>query len=335
MYRSRRPGPLLESWRLKCSTSAKHFNHTADPCYSFLVIGSHSARCPSCNADLTGRYCGNCGESAVHAGDLKLSHLSHDFWHEFTHVDGKIWGSFLTLLFKPGQLTKDYWEGRRGKWMRPVRMFLIITALSLLLAPESVGPLGLKVWATKTASSRTLITLGQSPPVEQPRTEQPSPGVHVSIGGAATRSLMSFETDELIPDAEVAELNEKIRKSYKVLQYAGLAIFALVSLWIGRAAQPYYGAHLIFALHYYGFQYILNFVLIKIHANPEIALFLSFFYLIVAVWKLMRGGRAIPRALGLDWGSVWRAVVLTVAVSIGEVIAMSAAGAIAMRMPGH
>lgn len=74
-----------------------------------------------------------------------MGHLAHDFWHEVTHLDGKIWRSFRALLLQPGLLTQQYWEGRHGRWMRPLRIFLIVPALSLILAPEAAGPLGLRL----------------------------------------------------------------------------------------------------------------------------------------------------------------------------------------------
>ena len=112
--------------------------------------------CLSCGATVSGRYCGACGEKRVGSHDLQVGHLAHDFWHEFTHLDGKIWRSFRALLFQPGLLTQQYWEGRHGRWMRPLRIFLIVTALSLILAPEAAGRNALIPQPTSLAACLSL-----------------------------------------------------------------------------------------------------------------------------------------------------------------------------------
>ncbi len=194
--------------------------------------------CLTCGAALSGQYCANCGEHAVHEGDLALSHLFHDFAHEITHVDGRIWGSFLALLFRPGQLTKDYWDGRRGRWLRPLRIFLIVTALSLLLAPDAAGPLGMRVWAHQ-GKNGTELTVGARPVQTQPAAASPAGPAEATI-----------RLDRTVEPEKLKHLTEKIHKIYKVIQYVSLALFAAASLLLSRRVQPYFGAHLIFALHY-------------------------------------------------------------------------------------
>ncbi len=112
------------------------------------AIAKEHAPCASCGADLHGGFCSVCGEPAVHDGDLSFRHLTHEALHEFTHIDGKIWRTVGALLFQPGRLTKEYWAGRRGQWVRPLRLYLVISALTLLFAASAAGPLGLRVWAT-------------------------------------------------------------------------------------------------------------------------------------------------------------------------------------------
>src|SRR5262249_46773073 len=97
-------------------------------------------RCGTCDVELTGRFCPQCGGPRPHHDDLALRHLLHDAVHEFTHVDGKIWRTIRALIFEPGRLTKEYWEGRRGLWIRPFRLYLTIYILHLLLLPNVAGP---------------------------------------------------------------------------------------------------------------------------------------------------------------------------------------------------
>ena len=61
--------------------------------------------------------------------EYALGHFFHDLFHELLHVDGKIVRTLQALLTRPGQLTLDYWEGRRARYLPPLRMYLIATAL--------------------------------------------------------------------------------------------------------------------------------------------------------------------------------------------------------------
>lgn len=54
--------------------------------------------------------------------------------------NGKIWGNFLTLLFRPGQLTRDDWAGRYG-------------------LSQAGGPFGMKILA-RGGPSGTELTIG-------------------------------------------------------------------------------------------------------------------------------------------------------------------------------
>ncbi len=94
--------------------------------------------------------------------------------------------------------------------------------------------------------------------------------------------------------------------------------------------QPYYGAHLIFAPHYYSFEYVLTGLASPLHLNPSIPLAIGFVYLAIALWRLVSGGRVSTRSYGVDWAAFWRAIVLFTVVAMAELPAMSGASAIAL-----
>ena len=82
--------------------------------------------CYNCGIRLTGGFCANCGQK-VQELDPTLSHFLHDLTHELLHVDGKIFRSVSTLLARPGVLTRDYFEGKRARWVSPIRLYLIFS----------------------------------------------------------------------------------------------------------------------------------------------------------------------------------------------------------------
>lgn len=74
-------------------------------------------------------FCPRCGQRTPHHHEYALSHFFHELFHELLHVDGKIFRTLSTLFFRPGQLTLEYWNGRRARFLPPLRIYLIATAI--------------------------------------------------------------------------------------------------------------------------------------------------------------------------------------------------------------
>lgn len=95
--------------------------------------------CYNCAIRLTGAFCANCGQK-VQELDPTFKHFLHDLTHELLHFDGKIFTSVWTLLARPGVLTREYFEGRRVRWVSPIRLYLVSTVayygLTALMDPE-------------------------------------------------------------------------------------------------------------------------------------------------------------------------------------------------------
>jgi hypothetical protein len=95
--------------------------------------------CLNCGAELTGRWCAQCGQRAV-ALRPTLHDLLHEAFHELAHFDGKILHTAKLLLFKPGALTREFLDGRRVRSVTPIRLYLLCSVLFfgvLSLTPPS------------------------------------------------------------------------------------------------------------------------------------------------------------------------------------------------------
>lgn len=95
--------------------------------------GALPVRCENCGAPVAGRYCGNCGQ--------RLEPPVHSLWHfarvateDLTHADSRLWRTLAALLFKPGHLTREFLVGRRASYLPPVRLYLVLSVASLLVA---------------------------------------------------------------------------------------------------------------------------------------------------------------------------------------------------------
>jgi hypothetical protein len=84
--------------------------------------------CANCGASVQARYCGRCGQ--------RLEHEIHSVWHftqeateDLTHADSRLWGTVYALLFKPGFLTREFLEGRRVRYLPPLRLYLVLSVV--------------------------------------------------------------------------------------------------------------------------------------------------------------------------------------------------------------
>lgn len=65
--------------------------------------------CPNCDYKFREieNFCPNCGQDN-HSHKIPLKHYIIEFLEGTIHFDTKVFKTFRLLLFRPGQLTKDY-----------------------------------------------------------------------------------------------------------------------------------------------------------------------------------------------------------------------------------
>ena len=88
--------------------------------------------CLNCGAGFFGNYCNQCGEKVYSQHDKKLSHFFEEGLHFITHFDTKFLKTLWTIFSKPGFYSKEYCEGKRKKYFKPVSLFLISIVIYLL-----------------------------------------------------------------------------------------------------------------------------------------------------------------------------------------------------------
>ena len=96
--------------------------------------------CGNCGAALSGRYCSSCGQRTDTAAHT-VGHFLREAIEAFTHADSRLWSTLRTLLRCPGFLTREYFAGRRARYLPPLRLYLIMSVLFFVLnALLSAGP---------------------------------------------------------------------------------------------------------------------------------------------------------------------------------------------------
>jgi hypothetical protein len=106
--------------------------------------------CENCGAQLTGRYCAQCGQPAI---DYRRSfrHVLVDVLDSFLNWDSKFFATIWWLIVRPWRLTNEFLAGHRVRYLHPVRLYLLASiliffALSYLVksvnlkGPENLSP---------------------------------------------------------------------------------------------------------------------------------------------------------------------------------------------------
>lgn len=89
-------------------------------------------RCLNCGAELTGRFCAACGQRDdrhVHS----LGHFLGEAFEGLTHADSRLWRTLWPLLARPGFLTREFFGGRRQRYLPPFRLYIVVSLLFFLV----------------------------------------------------------------------------------------------------------------------------------------------------------------------------------------------------------
>ncbi len=234
--------------------------------------------CRNCGAAAHGAYCPACGQETR----LRLQTF-REFMREaagrYVAFDGRWWKSLAALMFRPGFLTREYFAGRRRRYVRPARLFLVASLLLFAVLRIATDLSGVQ-------------TIGQRS-TEQPAATDEAEGSPGAKGGATGKEAdapplrknrapgvkIDNELDLRDIEDQLPVLRDRIERFGRMspadrveqmvsgmLRYGPYAAFALLPafaallkvLYLGRRGRhPHrprlYGEHLVFAAHNHAF----------------------------------------------------------------------------------
>ncbi len=88
-------------------------------------------RCRDCDSEAPGLYCPRCGQETRERRAPFVELLRELFDH--LSLDSKLPRSLCALLLQPGRLTEHYLAGRRTRYVKPLRMYLVLSVAFFLL----------------------------------------------------------------------------------------------------------------------------------------------------------------------------------------------------------
>jgi hypothetical protein len=99
--------------------------------------------CRNCGAHATGHFCPNCGQE-TRVTLPTFAAFMREAAGRYVAMDGRLWRTLAALVLRPGFLTREYFAGRRKRYIRPARLFLVLYLLLFAVIGLLQSPLDLK-----------------------------------------------------------------------------------------------------------------------------------------------------------------------------------------------
>lgn len=211
-----------------------------------------SDHCLNCGAPIKGAYCSACGQSAA---DFRLSfiEMAADFIDSQFNLNSKLLTSLRLLLTRPGFLTIEYNIGKRVRYITPLRLYLIASALFFVVAATSDG-------RGDTASPASIL-----PTASGESSLQPNPGMTFTDETGATPVWLTdpnhpigrlitqrIQRVKVLGDSAFEHLLEEgMLTNIPKMMFVLLPIFAFLLHLLYRHTPFLYVEHLNFTLHYH------------------------------------------------------------------------------------
>lgn len=206
------------------------------------VADAHPESCLNCGEKLLGEFCWRCGQEAIDF-HRPLRALVSDFLENVLNLDSKLLRTVGPLLFRPGRLTREYLAGRRIPYLTPLKLYLLAALLSfgaLAIWPETA------IRVVSKPSEPTEEGAAVSPPA----------------GTTSTWQGRGFQKALADPHAFGEALTANLQRAFFLL----LPVFALLLKLLYLRQGSLYLDHLVFALHYHAFAFVVLTALILTRA---------------------------------------------------------------------
>jgi hypothetical protein len=219
------------------------------------------ATCLNCGTALTGSFCAECGQRDIPAYPT-VRELAMDAVSEFSGWDGRVASTLQALVRHPGLLTHEFLEGRRARYISPLRVYLTASVIYFLLAASASN---LRVEAAKSSGSRVSVTAGN-----QPLSRAERVGKAAQDAFDKEQALSPAEREAQLKDIAAAPplMQPFLRRAIldpagfkrSILETMPKLLFVLLPIFAGIVALFYrgrkYPEHLYFAIHLHAFIFL-------------------------------------------------------------------------------
>ncbi len=219
--------------------------------------------CLNCGAEVFGRFCHECGQENVETRD----NFFHMVWHfitDYFHFDSKFFRSLLPLIARPGFLTREYWDGKRSRYIPPIRLFFFVTIIFMVSTSWFYHKFGDKMKDGMIKRDRVLARYDSA------EVAQMSDTTKITIQ-EWHRTVTPSQLTEMIArdNRQFRKLQAGVDFVFRNLKYVTfflLPVYALIFKLLYLRRRSFYIDHVIYVMHVQSFVYIVLSLLFVIPA---------------------------------------------------------------------
>lgn len=242
---------------------------------------------------------------------------------DIVHYDSQFLTTLKYLVTRPAFLTKEYWAGRRVRYVNPIKLYVFISFVFFLFfailthepghapekkvkAPKKEGAIDLSAMDTEYSGVAQFDSLQAALPPSK------------RLTGIEYRWQRRIA--ELKEDGKTAEdvIIEMFSHNLPKIMFLLMPLFALMVKWTHRKRHLVYTDHAIFTIHIHSFLYIILFVglVLRFFVHDDLPLNLAywggFFYLVFALRNAYQQGfwKAFVKGAVLFFGYMFIAMVV-------------------------
>jgi hypothetical protein len=242
--------------------------------------------CPNCGHKLQNvHFCPECGQEN-HDLNVPLRHLLGELLETTLHLDSKSFRTITTLFLHPGTLTVQFNNGRRKRFVPPIRLYIFISFvffLILALRPgeqnteENQGSFNFTVAGVSAENLKGL----SNPQID-------SVMVANKVDTIGFYKYIFHQTGRLVNNP--SEFSHILMRNISYMMFILMPLSAWFIFLLHRKRVRYYLECLIYSIHLHSFIFLLLsfFFLIRMISDSDIVLIAVVLYSLVYLFYSLR-----------------------------------------------
>lgn len=236
-----------------------------------------SDTCPNCEASLVEQkdnFCGNCGQEN-HTYKLPFSYFVKDFVETFTNFDTKTITTLRDLLISPGLLTKNFNDNKRARYVPPVRLYLVTSAIFFFLINfmyredfakkgnqikteivqgDGQGQVSLFTTTRFTGDQFNKLVAMKDPTIAQIDSFCRSENLEIDyINVRMLKGIADFRNGKINPET----IEQKMVENFSYALFFCMPFFACLLYLFQSKKDYFFSEHIVFTLHFHTFLFII------------------------------------------------------------------------------
>jgi hypothetical protein len=250
-----------------------------------------------------------------------VGHFASEAFESITHADSRLWRTLWYLLAKPGLLTREFFDGRRARYLPPFRLYLVLSILFFLMLGLTNGDdpdlaaavddpaAAQQIREQALAEANRALAQSGGPRVEFPA-DRIQANVKVSFIDDFCAPFYALPKDkpndpraegfrrmcDRFETGDFGAVGEAVLHNLPRAMFVFLPVLALCMKLLYWRPKRYYVEHLLFLVHNHAFIFLLFSISLLLGKIPGLASFPGTIFwttFLYAAWYIYRAMRNV------------------------------------------